>query len=105
MFSVPNPLRVSVLVLLVLVTAACPVVAQEGRTILGQPGYVIIEGVRDSTSEFIWQDGPAPGRHSLVWAEGTLSLPEGLELDAFHEIDDGLRSATRAPGSEIVSPG
>ncbi|MDX2475528.1 MAG: hypothetical protein QNL91_17700 [Candidatus Krumholzibacteria bacterium] len=90
MFSVPKSSRIIVLLLLVLAVAVCPAVAQEGRTILGQPGYVIIEGVRDSTTEFTWQDGPAPGRHSLVWAEGTLSLPESLELDAFGEQDAGV---------------
>ena len=90
MFSVPKSWRIFVLLLLVLAVVACPAVGQEGRTILGQPGYVIIEGVRDSTSDFTWQNGPAPGRHSLVWAEGTLSLPEGLELDAFGRQDAGV---------------
>jgi hypothetical protein len=90
MLSVLKSLPVSVLVLLVLAAAVVPAVGQEGRTTLGQPGYVIIEGVRDTTSEFTWQDGPAPGRHSLVWAEGTLSLPQTLELDAFGRQDAGV---------------
>jgi hypothetical protein len=90
MFSAPKSLRYTALGLLLLSAVALPAVGQEGRTVLGQPGYVIIEGVRDSTSEFIWQDGPAPGRHSLVWPEGTLSLPEGLELDAFGRQDAGV---------------
>ncbi len=64
--------------------------AQDGRTTLGQQGYLVIEGVRDSTAVFTWQDGPAPGRHSLVWAEGTLSLPQSVQLDDFGLQDAGV---------------
>lgn len=62
----------------------------EGRVILGRPGYLVIEGVRDTTDIFSWQRGPGPGRHSLVWSTGTLSLPDTLYLDEFGAVDAGV---------------
>ncbi len=63
---------------------------QEGQTTLGQPGYLVIEAVRDTASVFLWQEGPGPNRYSLVWPEGTLSLPDSVHLDEFGDLDAGL---------------
>jgi len=60
------------------------------RVILGRPGYLVIEGVRDTTDIYSWQKGPGPGRHSLVWSTGTLSLPDTLYLDEFGVQDAGV---------------
>jgi len=60
------------------------------RTSLGRQGYVVIQDGRDADAGFHWQDGPAPGRHSLVWPEGTLSLPDSVTLDDFGQQDAGL---------------
>ncbi len=62
----------------------------DGRITLGRSGYIVIEGVRDTTGHFSWQKGPGPGRHSLVWAAGTLSLPDTLFLDEFGLQDAGV---------------
>ena len=72
--------------------------AADERTVLGEPGYLVIEGVRDSASTFSWQDGPGPDRHSLVWAEGTLSLPDSVELDDYGRQDVGLACGPELSG-------
>ena len=66
--------------------------ASASRTELGRPGYLVISGVRDTTlaGVFVAQEGPGPGRHALVWPEGTLSLPDSLVLEAFGAADVGL---------------
>jgi hypothetical protein len=56
---------------------------------LGRDGYLIIEGVRDSLSEFSRQDGPKVGFSALVWPEGTLSLPDSIAFDDFGLSDVG----------------
>jgi hypothetical protein len=76
--------------LLLGLAVATPASGQGGRTVLGRPGYVVISGVRDSTAGFVWQDGPGPGRHSLVWPEGTLSLPLDQGLENFGADDAGI---------------
>lgn len=68
---------------------AGPAAAQSGGQTLGQAGYIVIENGRDAAG-FRWQEGPGPGRHSLVWPEGTLSLPDSLELDEFGPHDAGI---------------
>ena len=64
--------------------------ADAGQVTLGHSGYLVIEGVRDTLTAFSWQRGPGPGRHSLVWAAGTLSLPDSLFLDEFGLQDAGV---------------
>lgn len=68
------------------------------RTHLGRQGYVVIEKGRDASAGFRWQDGPAPGRHSLVWPEGTLSLPDSLDLEDFGQRDAGLACGEELSG-------
>ncbi len=70
---------------------------------LGAPGYLIIEGARDSTAAFQWHDGPGPERHSLVWSQGTLSLPDTIGLEPFGARDGGL--TCRAELSGVGSSG
>jgi len=57
---------------------------------LGQPGYLVIEGVRDSLSEFSWREGVRPSRRALVWPEGTMTWPDSLSLDDFGRSDVGI---------------
>jgi len=73
-------------------------IAATEQTILGEPGYLVIEGVRDTTALFSWQNGPGPGRHSLVWPEGTLSLPDSVELDDYGRLDVGLTCGRELSG-------
>ena len=56
-------------------------------TTLGHPGYVILDGAADSTAGYRWEDGPAPGRRSLVWADGVLTVPDTLDLEGFGPRD------------------
>jgi hypothetical protein len=56
---------------------------------LGQSGYIVIEDGRQK-EDFRWQEGPGPGRHSLVWPEGTLSLPDSVTLEEFGPRDAGI---------------
>ena len=72
--------------------------ADTERTILGRPGYLVIEGGRQENGDFRWQAGPGPGRHSLVWPEGTLSLPDSLELGQFGEQDAGISCGPQLSG-------
>lgn len=66
---------------------------------LGQPGYVVIEAARDSASGFVWEDGPAPGFRSLIWAEGRLTIPDSLHVEDFGRRDLGLRCTESLAGS------
>jgi len=68
------------------------------QTLLGRPGYVVVEGVRDSTLGYRWQDGPVAGRHSLVWSSGTLSLPDSISLEPFGRWDGGVACAPSLSG-------
>lgn len=86
--------------LLLAMSAVAGGLAAEERTVLGEAGYLVIEGVRDSTSVFAWQQGPGPGRHSLVWPEGTLSLPDSLNPEDYGRADVGL-----ACGSDLSGVG
>jgi len=90
----PGPAVLAAVLLVVSSTA----VAQTGRSELGHPGYIIIEGVRDTAMVFYWQAGPGPDSHSLVWPEGTLSLPDTLFLDEFGEWDAGLACRSELSG-------
>lgn len=106
--SCPHPFACLVGVLWLLGAAvSAAAVRGEGsdntRTTLGQPGYLVIEGVRDSTSGFRWQAGPGPGRHSLVWPEGTLGLPDSLEVEDYGRRDVGV--ACRADLSGVGGSG
>ncbi len=78
--------------------ARAPSAAAAERTTLGRPGYLVIEGVRDSSAVFTWQEGPGPGRHSLVWPEGTLSLPSGQNLDDYGRLDAGVACGAELSG-------
>ncbi|MCB1183390.1 hypothetical protein KDM41_08145 [bacterium] len=73
------------------------------RTTLGRPGYLVIGGVRDTTETYAFrtEPGPGPGRRSLVWPEGTLTLPDSLVLEPYGESDVGLacRPALAGVGS------
>ncbi len=86
------------LLLCAFLVSADAVFGDSERTSLGRRGYVVIEGGRDTTAGFRWQEGPAPGRHSLVWPEGTLSLPDSLTLDDFGQLDAGLACAEDLSG-------
>jgi len=75
-----------------------PAAAQMSGSTLGQAGYLIIEGVRDSTSAFAWHSGPKPAYHSLVWPEGTLSLPDSVSLEDFGPSDVGTACLAQLSG-------
>lgn len=62
--------------------------AESGRRELGRTGYLIIEAARDTSGAFSWSAGPGPGRHSLVWSQGVLSLPDSVRPEpfAFHDV-------------------
>ena len=99
-------LLLTAIVLLLAGTAA----AQSGPLVLGQPGYLIISGARDSTGTYVWQDGPGPGRRSLVWPEGTLSLPDTVFTEPYGRQDLGLpcraeMSGVGKSGSLVFSDG
>jgi hypothetical protein len=78
--------------------SARPVPDRAQRTTLGSAGYLVITGARDSTAGYFWQPGPGPSRHSLVWPEGTLSLPLDAELDPFGLADGGFACGPELSG-------
>ncbi len=98
-----TPLRnipwAGLLIVGILAAMAIPAAGQSERTVLGQPGYLVIEGVRDSASVYGWQDGPDPDHHALVWPEGSLRLPRWLSLDEFGQLDAGVPSQAGLSGT------
>jgi hypothetical protein len=72
----------------------------EDRTRLGRPGFLIVTGVRDSADGRVFQPqaGPGPGRHALVWPEGTLSLPDSMRLEPFGRADVGVACGPELSG-------
>lgn len=81
-------------------SAGAPGGDSDARTILGRPGYLIITGVRDTTSgrPYRPREGPGPDRHALVWPEGTLSLPDTVILAPFGRDDVGVACGPELSG-------
>ncbi len=55
--------------------------------VLGHPGFIVITGGLDSTLGYRWQLGPAVGQRSLTWPNGSLVVPEAMELESLRGID------------------
>jgi len=66
---------------------------------LGQPGYLVIEAVRDSASGFVWDDRSVPGFRSLVWDEGRLTIPDSVMAEDYGRRDIGLTCTEFLAGS------
>lgn len=67
--------------------AAAPAGAQEQDVSLGHPGLLVLTAALDSTRGYEWQLGPGAGQRSLTWAQGSLTLPDTLELESMRDID------------------
>lgn len=66
---------------------AGPATAQDRALTLGHPGYLVLTAALDSTMGFAWRLGPAAGQRSLTWEQGSLILPEDLELESMRDVD------------------
>lgn len=67
--------------------AAGPLRAQDRPLTLGHPGYLILTAALDTTRGFSWRMGPAAGQRSLTWEQGSLVLPDTLELESMRDVD------------------
>jgi hypothetical protein len=86
---------------------------------LGHPGYLVLVGaaMADSTTEFLWQEGPGPDQRSLVWPAGALTVPVDLTAESFGPTDLAVPCGAQLAGAshggrlvfepgiyEVVSP-
>lgn len=70
-----------------LLGTAAPVAAQERDLTLGHPGYLVLTAALDSTAGYEWRLGPAAGQRSLTWEQGSLIVPDSLELGSMRDVD------------------
>lgn len=82
-----------------LIVAGTPTMADDAPLALGQPGYLVIEAARDSAAGFRWVAGPDPGHRSLVWDQGRLTLPDTVEAEDFARFDIGVPCTARLEGA------
>ncbi|MFO7610511.1 MAG: hypothetical protein R6X35_15195 [Candidatus Krumholzibacteriia bacterium] len=92
---------IGTLILAVLLAAVPAPAADDGAagTTLGHPGYLVLAGAADTTGVYRWQRGPGPGQRSLVWADGLLTLPAGLALEAFGPRDLAVAAGAGLTGT------
>jgi hypothetical protein len=57
---------------------------------LDQPGVLVITAAQDTAAGFAWQPGPGPGRISLVWEGGVLSIPDTLAMEGYPNLNLGI---------------
>ncbi len=64
--------------------------AAAGQTVLGRPGYLILEAARDTTGEFRWDAAGVHRGRTLSWTQGRLALPDSALVENFSRTDLGV---------------
>jgi hypothetical protein len=80
-------------------SAAPPAATDAARHELGEPGFLVIVGAADTTDTFVWQDGPGADRRSLVWNEGVLTVPRGMDFETYGPHDLGVPCGAALAGN------